>query len=56
VARSSEATVRLAGRLGALVQYEWPDREDREGLLKQVNLGCLEIHDHLIESYFDYPV
>ncbi len=56
VARSSDTARRLAGRLSALVLYEWPDREDREDLLRQVDDGCRELHQRLTEAYFEYPV
>ena len=55
-ARISDAARRLAGRLSALVHYEWPDREDREGLLKQVNLFCRDLHQLVTDTYFDYSV
>ena len=54
--RSSGATQRLASRLSALVQYAWPDREDREGLLRQVKEYCRELHQLVIRTYFDYPI
>ena len=37
---SGAAARRLAGRLVALVRCDWPDREDREELLGQVNGHC----------------
>ena len=54
--RSSGATQRLASRLSALVQYDWPDREDREGLLRQVDEHCRELHRLVTVTYFDYPL
>ncbi len=54
--RSSDAARRLAGRLGALIHYEWPDREDREALLRQVRGYCLDLHDLVTAAYFDYPI
>ena len=54
--RSSGATQRSASRLGALIHYDWPDREDREGLLQQVDEYCRELHRLVTLTYFDYPV
>ena len=54
--RISDTARRLAGRLSALVHYEWPDREDREGLLRQVNLFCRDLHQLVTDTYFDYSV
>ena len=53
-ARVSDAARRLTGRLSALVHYEWPDREDREGLLRQVNRLCQDLHQLVTEIYFYY--
>ena len=55
-ARVSDSARRLSGRLSALVHYEWPDREDREGLLGQVNLYCQDLHELVTENYFYYSV
>ena len=48
------AAERLAGRLGALIRYEWPDRQDREALLSQVREHSLKLHDLVNTAYFDY--
>ena len=42
---SGAAARRLAGRLGALVHYEWLDRDDKEGFLRQVSEHCLDLHN-----------
>ena len=55
-ARSSEAARRLAGRLGAIIHYQWPDQQDRHTLLEQVRVHCYELHDRVTAAYFDYPV
>ncbi len=55
-AHSSGATQRLAGRLGALIHYDWPDRKDRESLLRQVDGYCRELHGLVTATYFDYPI
>ena len=51
---SGAQTRRLAGRLGALVHYEWPDREDKVEFLRQVRERCFELHDLVAATYFDY--
>ena len=48
------AVERLAGRLCALIRYEWPDRQDREALLAQVRDHSLRLHDLVNTAYFDY--
>ena len=55
-ARSSAAVRRLVGRMGALIHYDWPDREDREEVLLQVRGYCWELHSLITEAYFDYPI
>ena len=54
--RSSAAARRLIGRMGALIHYDWPDREDREDVLLQVRGYCWELHSLITEAYFDYPI
>ena len=53
---AAAATRRLAGRLCARIRYEWPDREDREELLKQVEEECRRFHDLVAGAYVDYAV
>ena len=53
---SGAAARRLTGRLVALVRCDWPDREDREELLGQVNGHCSDLHDLVTATYFDYPL
>ena len=53
-ANSSAAARRLAGRLGALVHYDWPDLEDHEEFLRQVSEYCRKLHDLVTATYFDY--
>jgi uncharacterized alpha-E superfamily protein len=55
-AGSSAAARRLAGRLGALIHYEWPDREDHEESLLQVNAYCRELHNLVNATYFEYDL
>ena len=55
-ARASGAVTRLAGRMAALIHYDWPDREDRYGLLWQVREHCRELHHLVTATYFEYPV
>ena len=54
--RSSAAARRLIGRMGALIHYDWPDREDREDILQQVREYCWGLHTLITEAYFDYPI
>ena len=56
IPRQGEAIRRLAGRLASLVRYEWPDRDDRDDLLEQINRGCRDLHFHITSAYFEYPV
>ena len=53
---SGDATRRLAGRLAALVHYEWPDRSDKESMLEQVREHCFNLHQLITSAYFEYPV
>ena len=55
-ARTSGTTQRLASRLGALIHYDWPDRQDRENLLREVDEHCRGLHRLVTLTYFDYPV
>ena len=54
--RASGAARRLAGRMAALVHYDWPDTEDREGLLQRVRDDGRELHSLVTQAYFDYPI
>ena len=51
---SGAAVWQLAGRLAALVHYEWPDHDDKEGFLRQARVHCLELHNLVTATYFDY--
>ena len=55
-ARSSAGARRLAGRLVAMVHYDWPDSQDRGKFLNQVGKYCRELHHVLSSAYFDYPI
>ncbi len=55
-ANSNGAGRRLAGRLRALIHYDWPDREDHEAVLGQVREYCRELHLLVTTAYFDYPI
>ncbi len=55
-AHSSRAVQRLTGRLTALINYEWPDREDREDLLREVHEYSGELHHLITAAYFEYPI
>ena len=53
---SSRAVQRLSGRLSSVINNEWPDAEDRVGLLREVNEYAAEIHFLATAAYFEYPV
>ena len=55
-ADSSAAVQRSAKRLTSLIHSEWPDGEDREELLLQVDEHCRNLHQLVADTYFDYPV
>ena len=55
-AEYSRAARRMAGRLKAMVQYEWPDSEDREELLDRALEQSRELHSLVNAAYFDYPI
>ena len=55
-AESSGATRRLAGRLGSLIHYEWPDQEDRKETLQDMGAFCRDLHSLIVQTYFDYQV
>ena len=46
----------LGQRLTSLIHSEWPDGEDREELLLQVDEHCRNLHQLVADTYFDYPV
>ena len=54
--RSGRALQRLVGRLAAMINYEWPDEEERIPLLREIGQGAEELHLLITEAYFDYPV
>ena len=54
--RAGAAAERLAGRLCALIRYEWPDCEDREALLAQADEHCRRLHELVTAAYIDYAV
>ena len=53
---SSEALRRLAGRLGAMVEYDWPDWEDRQAFLQRASGHCRGLHDLITFTYFHYEI
>ena len=53
--RTSDAAARrLAGRLSALVHYDWPDASDRAELLRRINDHCRQLHNRVTATYFNY--
>ena len=55
-ARAGAAAERLAGRLCALIRYEWPDHPDRPALLAQARQHCFKLHDLVNAAYVDYDI
>ena len=53
---SNRAIDRLTGRLSVLINYDWPDREDRIPLLHEVAEYCDELHLLITAAYFEYPI
>lgn len=55
-ARASGRAERLAGRLHAMVFYEWPDTDDHDGFLRRMDTYCRELHELVTAAWFDYAV
>ena len=53
---ASAALQRLSGRASAMLHYEWLDSNNRPGVLELVAAFCLELHNLITATYFDYPV
>ncbi len=53
---ASADAARLAGRVTALVRYEWDGRDNPEPLLQEINDHCRSMHDLVAATYFDYPI
>ena len=53
---SSRAVQRLTGRLSSLINNEWPDRDDRVEILREVGEYASELHFIVTAAYFEYPV
>ena len=51
---STEAAIRMSGRLRSLVLYEWPDSENRPQLLIRIADLCRQLHGLVSGVYFDY--
>ncbi len=54
--RSGRALQRLVGRLYAMINYEWPDEEERVPLLREISEATEDLHFLITEAYFDYPI
>ena len=52
--RADAAARRLAGRLAAMVHYDWPDTTDRQKLLIRLRSRCLELHELVSTAFFLY--
>ncbi len=55
-AADGAAAERLAGRLCALIRYEWPDCQDREALLAQAGAHCRTLHALALAAHIDYAI
>ena len=53
---ASEDLHRLAGRLSALVKYEWDGHHSPEPLLREIGHHCRDLHDLVAATYFDYHI
>ena len=53
---SNRAVHRLTGRLVSMINFEWPDCEDRGSLLKEFDEYCGELHHLITAAYFEYPI
>ena len=54
--RAGATAERLAGRLCALVRYEWPDHPEPSTLLAQVRQHCFNLHGLVHAAYIDYDL
>ena len=54
--QAAGAAERLMGRMTALVNYAWLDRDDPSSLLQRLNAHGRELHDLVTETYFQFPV
>ena len=55
-AATCAAVQQSAGRLCAMIHYEWPEQADRRALLERVYVDCRELHLLVTAAYFEYPV
>ena len=53
---SNRAVHRLAGRLASIINNEWPDSEDKEETLREVDEYAGELHHLVTAAYFEYPI
>ncbi len=53
---TSQAARRLAGRLSALIRFDWADRSDKEEFLTQVFTYSRQLHELVNEAFFNYPI
>ena len=51
---ASAAAQRLAGRLEALIKFDWPDRQDKQAFLQQVSEYSRQLHALVTATYFNY--
>lgn len=51
---ANAAVRRAVGRLCALLLYVWPEETDRTALLEQVRRLCRELHQLVVNAWFEY--
>ena len=54
--RSGRALQRSVGRLSAMINYEWPDEEERVPLLREISEEAQDLHVLITDAYFDFPM
>ena len=53
-AKSRELAGRFAGRLSALIKYEWPDTNDHWRMLNLIENIASRLNDHIMNAWFVY--
>lgn len=52
---ANTAARRAVGRLCALLLYVWPEETNRTALLERVRHLCRELHQQVVNAWFEYP-
>ena len=53
-AEADAASRRLAGRLTAMVHYDWPDAIDKRRFLIRLRAHCFDLHSLVSHAFFEY--